>query len=158
MRPTRKLKIGVTVGLLILLGAGMAAFAIRALSDADSRMTELVETEVPPVVYAERLREAGIAISEAQKAAILADDPETLAGIEARPDGLIAEKERLIERLRAFEDAEGRRLLSEVSDGVDRYLETGDRILAETGRNSDRRALELSRGPGAEALSAMRAH
>jgi len=82
--------------------------------------------------------------------------PRRWRGVEERHDGLIAEKLRPIERLRALEDAEGRGLLSEVSDGVDRYLEPGDRILAETRRNSARRALELSRGPGAEALSAMR--
>jgi len=150
-----KAKIVAMAGALILMSVIIAGLGLRTLSEAEHRMTEFVDQDVQMVVEAEHLVEIVIAISQAQKAVILSQDPAEMASEEARLRGLVDTLHETEATLETLSHGEAKALLSTFEEKFEAYLQITEQVLAEASKNSDRRAQEMLFGQGRETYQAV---
>jgi methyl-accepting chemotaxis protein len=145
--------------LMIAVGAGVIFYSMSSLS----RMYDMVETSIKlhtnRLVYTLEIQEALYSAADKEKAAILASDPATVkesADALAEEIGTANESTgELIALAKTTDDTKDDQEATAIQEGVKKFAELEDQVLALAAEQQDAEALELAKGAAFEARDAV---
>jgi methyl-accepting chemotaxis protein len=155
MRLTIRLRILAAFGMIAMLTAGLASYALFALDSANRRVESLVEVSAQRVMLSNAIKERLSAMSTLQKAVILSDDVTEIATNTARLDSIVAGILESAGRLRELEPPEEVAVIDDFSASFEAYSALTAQVIALSRVQSDERAKEMLFGPGRERYAAV---
>jgi len=154
---TIRAKLIIAFSVVILLSAGMAAYAVSALSTVRDHVESLVQVSMERVRLAKEMQQEMTEIASMQKNAILLEDPVLMREQAKQMDERQAHLREIEARHREVARSEAAADMEVYAGAMENYLALSKQVLHLTQLNSDARARQLLFGEARSAHGAVEA-